>query len=87
MYHCIIQVVNDSLTFMVAGFHTSANFIIWLLWYLASHPNVQERVREEIVRETEGERGDKLKAYSKDVATNFNTSDIYYMYSPIYIVM
>lgn len=71
-----VQAINDALTFMVSGFHTSGNFIIWLLWYLASHPEVQERVREEIAKETEGERGDKLKAYSKDVATTFNTSDI-----------
>ena len=67
-----VQTINDALTFMIGGFHTSGNFIVWLLWYLATHPEVQERVCEELERETGGERGDRLKAYAMEVATNFN---------------
>ena len=58
---------------MIGGFHTSGNLIVWLLWYLSGHPEVQERLLEEVERETEGERGDRLKAYASKVASSFST--------------
>ena len=68
-----VQVCNEALTFMIGGFHNSGNLIVWLLWYLSGHPEVQERLLEEVEGETEGERGDRLKAYASKVATSFST--------------
>ena len=58
---------------MIGGFHTSGNFIVWLLWYLATHPEVQDQLREELERETGGERGDRLRDYATAVSTTFST--------------
>ena len=58
---------------MIGGFHTSGSFLAWLLWYLAQHPEVCERLREELKQETGGEHGDKLKAYALKVATTYET--------------
>ena len=68
-----MQAINDALAFMIGGFHTSGNFIVWLLWYLSTHPETQERLREELAQETGGERGDRLRAYAKEVSTTYNT--------------
>ena len=67
------QVVDDAVTFMIGGFHTSGNFIVWMMWYLAGHPEVQERIVEELETETEGESGDRLKTYALKVATAYST--------------
>ena len=58
---------------MVGGFHTSGNFLAWLLWHLASHPEIQEKVLEEVERETGGECGERLRAYAHKVATTYET--------------
>ena len=65
--------IDEAQFFMVAGFDTTAYFILWLLWYLADHPDVQERILEEVERETRGESGDRLKAYATKVATTYST--------------
>ena len=65
--------IDEAQFFMVAGFDTTAYFIVWLLWYLADHPDVQERILEEVERETGGESGDRLKAYATKVATTYST--------------
>ena len=49
---------------MIGGFHTSGYFITWLFWNLATHPSVQEKVREEIEGAVGGECGDRLKEYA-----------------------
>jgi cytochrome P450 family 20 subfamily A len=67
------QVVSDAIAFMIGGFHTSGNFIVWMMWYLATHPEVQEQLREELERETGGERGDRLRKYASAVSTNYTT--------------
>ena len=67
------QVIDDAVIFMIGGFHTSGNFIVWVLWYLASHSEVQERVLEELERETGGESGERLKTYALKVATTYST--------------
>ena len=58
---------------MIGGFHTGADFITWMLWYLATHPEVQELLRKEIERETGGERGDCLRKYAIKVSTAYST--------------
>ena len=48
---------SDAVTFVVGGFHTTGNWLTWLFYYLARHPAVQTRVREELVAAC-GEKGD-----------------------------
>ena len=55
------QIIDDALTFMVGGLHTSGYFMTWLFWYLAEHPAVQEKLVEEVEAEVGGECGEKLK--------------------------
>ena len=73
IYTLFFQACNDALAFMVGGFHTSGNFITWLLWYLANNPEVQDRLLEEVEKETNGECGVRLKAYAMEVATSYKT--------------
>ena len=67
------QALADSISFMIGGFHTSGNFLVWLFWYLANHPEVQDKIVEELERETGGECGERLKTYTLEVATTYNT--------------
>ncbi|KAL5006520.1 hypothetical protein ScPMuIL_015326 [Solemya velum] len=39
----------DSLTYAVGGYHTIANLLTWCFYYLAAHPEVQERVVREMM--------------------------------------
>lgn len=52
------------ISFVVGGFHTSGYLMTWLLWYLASNPASQERLRSELVKEVGGECGERLKTYA-----------------------
>lgn len=56
---------------MIGGFHTSGNLMVWLLWYLANNPDIQDKLREELKRETEGDVGDRLKGYVSSVSTSY----------------
>jgi len=42
------QIISDSITFLVGGFHTTANFLIWALYFLAKYPEHQSRVHVEV---------------------------------------
>jgi len=67
------QALADSVSFMIGGFHPSAIFLVWLFWYLANHPEVQDKIVEELERETGGECGERLKTYALKVATSYST--------------
>ncbi|CAH7685979.1 cytochrome P450 monooxygenase [Phakopsora pachyrhizi] len=43
------EVVAQISTFLVAGSETTATFLSWATWMLASHPEIQEKLREEIL--------------------------------------
>lgn len=58
------QVINDMVTFL-GGFHTSAFYATWTFFYLALHPDIQERlVQEAKERIQDDEYGEKLKVYT-----------------------
>ena len=59
-----MQIVDEVITFMVAGFHTSGYMFTWMLWYLAENPASQERLWEELKQEVGGECGDRLREYA-----------------------
>ena len=40
--------VAQALIFLLAGFDTTANLLMWTSYYLALHPDVQDQVFEEI---------------------------------------
>ena len=66
------QAINDSVTFMIGGFHNTGNLLVWLFWYLANQPEMQDKIVEELERETGGECGERLKTYALKVATTYN---------------
>jgi cytochrome P450 family 20 subfamily A len=39
----------DVVSYLIGGFHTSGYFMVWILYYLGRHPEVQEKVYREIV--------------------------------------
>ncbi|KAJ1296971.1 hypothetical protein BS78_01G342400 [Paspalum vaginatum] len=48
------EVIDECKTFFAAGQETTANLIIWAMFLLSAHPQWQERVREEVLREFRG---------------------------------
>ncbi|CAH1789284.1 unnamed protein product [Owenia fusiformis] len=44
------QILNDSITFLVGGFHTSGLFLTWVFYFLASHQDVQTKAYTEILK-------------------------------------
>ena len=56
-------VMSNVITFM-GGFHTSGYFLTWTFYYLALHPEIQDKIMEEIIRKVGKEAsGEKLKEY------------------------
>jgi cytochrome P450 len=49
-YEDIETTVDNLLTFVVAGHETSANALAWGFYLLAMHPDMQARIREEVMR-------------------------------------
>ena len=50
---------------VLAGMDTTANTLARILELLAEHPNIQEKLREEIVQAAESEGGDGLLDFDK----------------------
>lgn len=48
--------ICDVITFLVGGFHTTANLLTWAMYFLAAHSDIQDKVHKELV-EVLGERG------------------------------
>lgn len=40
--------LSDAITYVVGGFHTTANSLVWGFYYIASHKDVQEKLHAEI---------------------------------------
>ena len=40
--------VGDVITLFIGGFHTTGNLLSWLFYFLAIHPEIQEKVHEEL---------------------------------------
>jgi len=45
---CVIQVIAQSNTFILAGYETTANTLSYCVYNIAAHPKVQERLLQEI---------------------------------------
>ncbi|XP_071803618.1 cytochrome P450 20A1-like [Asterias amurensis] len=42
------QILSDCVSYMVGGFHTSGNLFLWILYFLASNQDCQEKLHQEI---------------------------------------
>ncbi|XP_071451147.1 cytochrome P450 20A1-like [Hetaerina americana] len=40
--------VSDAIAYFIGGFHTTGNFLTWVLYYLALYPEVQEELYQEL---------------------------------------
>ncbi|CAH1238385.1 CYP20A1 [Branchiostoma lanceolatum] len=43
------QMLNDALTYMIGGFHTSGNLLTWALYFIATHEEVEEKLHQELI--------------------------------------
>lgn len=43
------EMCDNIMTFLIGGFHTTGNMMTWCLYYLTKHPEVQEKVYEELI--------------------------------------
>lgn len=48
------EVISNALAFMLAGYDTTSSTLGWCSYYLACHPEIQERLRQEINDNIEG---------------------------------
>lgn len=56
------MIMSNVVTFM-GGFHTSGYYLTWAFYYLAQHPQVQDKLIAEIEERVGMGNGDKLKEY------------------------
>ena len=42
------EIIEESLTFLMAGHETSANALCWILFFLSRHPEIQDEVSQEV---------------------------------------
>jgi PHYB activation tagged suppressor 1 len=56
------EVIDECKTFFAAGQETTATLLVWAMFLLAVHPQWQDRVREEVLREFRGGDGEAPNA-------------------------
>ncbi|XP_072043260.1 cytochrome P450 20A1-like [Amphiura filiformis] len=42
------QIMDDCITYAIGGFHPSGFFLVWALYYIVTHQDVQEKLHQEI---------------------------------------
>ena len=79
------QLRSEVLTFLIAGHETTATAMTWACYLLASHPSIQQRVRDEIAEAT----GDRLPGVADLPALTFTRTVIeesLRLYPPVWLL-
>ena len=68
------EIVHQAITFMIGGFHTSGTMMTWFFYNLGLHPDIQNKVQEEIQRTMKSENLESMEAletliFTKQVVT------------------
>jgi cytochrome P450 len=79
------QLRNETITFLLAGHETTANALSWTFHLIANHPEVEERLREEIHRVL-GDRTPELEDVAKLIYTKRVIQEAMRLYPPIWII-
>ena len=56
------RILQDMVTFL-GGFHTVTYYVTWVIYFLAQHSDIQEKIMKEVRQKVGSCCGDKLKAY------------------------
>ena len=79
------EIVGECKTFFAAGTDTTATLLSWAMFLLSSYPHWQEKVREEILRESQEDEGEVPSINTlgkfKLVRTQFMKTDRYVWYA------
>ncbi|KAF6759987.1 cytochrome-450 hydroxylase [Ephemerocybe angulata] len=68
------DILNNVSTFMFAGSDTSSLTVTWTLWLLAQHPEVQSRLRNEMLAALPGVSLNDISQFTEDeIQTLYNT--------------
>ena len=68
------EIVHQAITFMIGGFHTSGTMMTWFFYNLGLHPDIQNKVQEEIQRTMKSKNLESMEAletliFTKQVVT------------------
>eukprot|EP00094_Tigriopus_californicus_P006858 TCALIF_06607-PA protein Name:"Similar to RIOK2 Serine/threonine-protein kinase RIO2 (Homo sapiens)" AED:0.17 eAED:0.17 QI:0/0.66/0.7/0.9/1/1/10/104/975 len=61
------EIMCDIIAFVVEGFHSTGNLLTWTLYYLAIHPEIQEKVAKEVEKVFNKLDKDNPKIHDKDI--------------------
>ncbi len=79
------QLRSEVLTFLMAGHETTATALTWTWYLLATHPAIQQRVRDEVVRVL-GDRSPTLADLPQLDATRMVLEESMRLYPPVWAV-
>jgi enediyne biosynthesis protein E7 len=79
------QLRNETMTFLLAGHETTANALTWTFYLIASHPEVEDCLLEELARVL-GDRTPVLEDIPKLLYTKKVIQESMRLYPPIWII-
>lgn len=79
------QLRNETITFLLAGHETTANALAWTFYLLSQHPEAEERLREELDQELNG-NPPELEDLPRLVFLKMVIKEALRLYPPIWII-
>ncbi|KAL5198597.1 hypothetical protein ABZP36_002109 [Zizania latifolia] len=83
------EIIDECKTFFFAGQDTTSHLLTWTMFLLSTHPDWQEKLREEVVRECGGGDADQLPTYDmlcKLKLMNLFLLETLRLYSPVPLI-